>query len=205
MEIYPISFLPKYCTFEAAANLQGARGMILWPRPLICNDAKHLTPGAVVYMCVYMFVCVCAHTEKRAGPTSLARWSLMVDEWHSRCLSIFSSKHPRQAGRRGSWEHEVVQVWTVDFQFNWINWKVKPLWSCQCQPQLWQFAFSDLFAVGLYVLHISTEKYPEFLKGLGSSCTHFLTFFVPTHATIVFTNLQKSMSSFDRDYRKCFW
>lgn len=91
--------------------------------------------------------CFCLHmcvslSEKRVGPTSLAGWSVMVDEWHSRCLSIFSSKHPRQAGRRGSWEHEEVQRWTVDFQFIWLNWKVKPVWSWQCQSQLWRFVAS---------------------------------------------------------------
>lgn len=123
----------KHCAFEKAANL--SRGLIWWPRPLVSDDAKHLTPGAFVCMCVSAYVW---HTEKRAGPTSLAGRSLMVDEWHSRCLSIFSSKHPWQAGRRGSWEGEVVQRWTVDFQFNSISWKVKHLWRWPCQTQLWQ-------------------------------------------------------------------
>lgn len=93
--------------------------------PLICTS-----PQVPLWTCVSVCTCVC---ERRAGPTSLARWSLMADEWHSRCLSIFSSKHPWQAGRRGSWEHEVVQRWTVDFQFNWLSWKVKRLCSRQCQ------------------------------------------------------------------------
>lgn len=82
------------------------------------------------------YVCVCVrlwHSENRAGPPLVARRNLTVDEWRHRCLSIFSSKHPEQAGRRGSWEHEVVLLWTADFQFKW---KVKPLWRCQHQPRL---------------------------------------------------------------------
>ena len=94
-------------------------------RPLICTS-----PQVPPWTCVSVCTCVC---ERRAGPTSLARRSLMADEWHSRCLSIFSSKHPWQAGSRGSWEHEVVQRWTVDSQFNWLSWKVKRLCSRQRQ------------------------------------------------------------------------
>lgn len=118
------------------------KGLDFLAKALHCADVKK--PGAFMYMCVCLYarLSVCAsarvrHTEERAGPSSLERRRLMVDEWCSRCLSIFSSKHPRQAGRRGSWEHEVVQLWTVDFHFNWVNWKVKPPWSWQCQPQLW--------------------------------------------------------------------
>lgn len=112
------------------------------------------------------YVCLSAHCEERAGTTSLARQSLMVDEWHSRCLSIFSSKHPRQAGRRGSWAHEVVQRWTVDYQFNRLNWKVKPLWGWQ--TQMWHFAASHWLEARHVLFMIFTENYPEFFSKSSS-------------------------------------
>lgn len=129
--------MPKYCAFEKSANLSESQGDLTCGQGLwfaVMPTSSHQVP-----LCTCVSACMCVwHTEKRAGTTSLVRWRLMVDEWHSRCLSIFSSKHPRQAGIRGSWEHEVVQLWTVGFQLNWLNWKLLmelavPSYSCGTQ------------------------------------------------------------------------
>ncbi len=184
-------------------------GQGLW-FAMMPNTSPQVPLCTFVSFCMCVCVCVCDTQRRGLG---LLHWHAEVWWWMNGTPDVYQYLAVNIPGRRGdeaaenmrwcSWEHEVVQQWTVDFQFNWLNWKVKPLWSWQCQPQLWHFAVSDVLKVGYISLMILAEKYTGFFKRAGHlkssypwiSCPHTCNSCV---SWSVYRN--KGLKS-----RKCFW